>query len=410
MKIDYEELMSRFAASLRPNAIRSLMPLLVRPDIVSFGGGAPSSETLPIEELAEMASRVIRDRGRSVLQYGPTRGQPALVQEVALYLRSRGMKDATASEIVLTTGSQQGLDLVSRVVGDPGDVALVELPSYVGGTIALHNSGARLVGVQQDQDGVVIPDLRERIDEARAEGRRPKCIYTIPNFQNPSGITLAAERRQELVRVAEEQHLLIIEDDPYAELYFDDEASRLPPLASLCPSHVIYLGTFSKVLAPGLRTAWLRAPKEIAAKIETAKEGADLSSSQLDQALVYEALRTGLVDSRLPMIREFYRTRCVAMTEALESHAPSGTTWTHPRGGFFVLMETDRKIDATKLLPQAIEAGVAYVPGQPFFVDSSGASTFRMAFSKESPQNIKTGIERLCRVIGQKSGATLSPE
>jgi 2-aminoadipate transaminase len=399
MKIDYEELMSTFAASLRPNAIRSLMPLLVRPDIISFGGGAPSSETLPIEELAEMASRVIRDRGRSVLQYGPTRGQPALVQEVALYLRSRGMKDATPSEIILTTGSQQGLDLVSRIVLDPGDVALVELPSYVGGTIALHNSGARLVGVQQDQDGMVISDLRERIDEVRAEGRRPKCIYTIPNFQNPSGITLAAERRQELVRVAEEQDLLIIEDDPYAELYFDDEASRLAPLASLCPSHVIYLGTFSKVLAPGLRTAWLRAPKEIAAKIETAKEGADLSSSQLDQALVYEALRTGLVESRLPMIREFYRTRCMAMTEALENHAASGTTWTRPRGGFFVLMETDRQIEATKLLPAAIEAGVAYVPGQPFFVDSSGANTFRLAFSKESPENIHTGIKALCDVI-----------
>jgi 2-aminoadipate transaminase len=399
VETDYKELMSAFAEALRPNAIRSLMPLLVRPDIISFGGGAPSSETLPIEELAEIASRVIRDRGRSVLQYGPTRGQPALVQEVALYLRSRGMKDATPSEIILTTGSQQGLDLVSRIVLDPGDVALVELPSYVGGTIALHNSGARLVGVQQDQDGMVISDLRERIDEVRADGLRPKCIYTIPNFQNPSGITLAAERRQELVRVAEEQHLLIIEDDPYAELYFDEDASRLPPLASLCPSHVIYLGTFSKVLAPGLRTAWLRAPKEIAARIETAKEGADLSSSQLDQALVYEALRTGLVDSRLPMIREFYRTRCMAMTEALESHAASGTTWTRPRGGFFVLMETDRKIDATRLLPAAIEAGVAYVPGQPFFVDSSGANTFRLAFSKESPENIHTGIKRLCEVI-----------
>src|SRR5689334_15631383 len=156
VETEYEDLMSTFAASLRPNAIRSLMPLLVRPDIISFGGGAPSSETFPIEELAEMASRVIRDRGRSVLQYGPTRGQPALIQEVVLYLRSRGLKEATASEIVLTTGSQQGLDLASRVVLDPGDVALVELPSYVGGTIALHNSGARLVGVRQDQDGMVI--------------------------------------------------------------------------------------------------------------------------------------------------------------------------------------------------------------------------------------------------------------
>src|SRR5262249_324381 len=219
VETDYEELLSTFAASLRPNAIRSLMPLLVRPDIISFGGGAPSPETFPVDELADMAARVIRDRGRSVFQYGPTRGQPALIQEVVQYLRSRGLTDVTPSEIVLTTGSQQGLDLVSRIVLDPGDVALVELPSYVGGPIALHNSGARLVGVRQDHDGIVISDLREKIDQVRADGRPPKCIYTIPNFQNPSGITLAADRRKELAQIAENEDLLIIEDDPYAELY-----------------------------------------------------------------------------------------------------------------------------------------------------------------------------------------------
>src|SRR5262249_8658017 len=325
----------------------------------SFGGGAPSSETFPINELAEIAARVIRDRGVTVLQYGPTRGRPDLIREVVGYLQEHGQNDVNPSEIVLTTGSQQGLDLISRIVVEPGDVVLVELPRYAGGTRALHNSGAQLVAVRQDQNGMVISELKETISRVRSGGRRPKCIYTIPNFQNPSGVTLAGKRRQDLAEVAEEEDLLIIEDDPYAELYFDEEASRLAPLASLCPSRVVYLGTFSKVLAPGLRTAWLRAPKEITAKVETAKEGADLSSSQLDQALVYEAMRTGLIAERLPAIREFYRTRCMAMTGALDRNAPPGTKWTMPRGGFFILMETAGGIDAAGLLSTAIEAGRA---------------------------------------------------
>jgi 2-aminoadipate transaminase len=397
--IEYNEMLSVLGRRLQPNAIRKLTLLLGSKEVISLAAGAPSFETFPIEEIAEISARVIRERGRFALQYGPTRGQSALVEAVADILHTRGIEGCSTSQIVMTTGSQQGLDLIARVILDPGDVALVELPSYIGGIIALHNAQAELVGVRQDDDGIVIGDLREKIDRARAEGRRVKCLYTIPNFQNPSGVTLAAQRRNELLDIADEHDLLIIEDDAYFDLHFTDEASRMVPLAALRPDRVVYLGTFSKVLAPGLRTAWLRAPEEIAAKVEIAKEGADLSSSVLDQAIVIESIREGLIERRLPELRKFYRIRCAAMLDALERFAPAGSRWTKPIGGFFILMELAAGTDATTMLMDAIESGVAYVPGQPFFVDGTGASTLRLAYSKESTEAIADGVERMCRVF-----------
>jgi 2-aminoadipate transaminase len=397
--IKYDELMSEVGRAMRPNEIRKLTQMLGRGDVISLAAGAPSAETFPLEEMAEIAARVIRERGRFALQYGPTRGQSALVEAVVMILRSRGIEKATASEVVMTSGSQQGLDLIARVLLDPGDIAFVELPSYIGGTIALHNSRAELVGVRQDDGGIVMSDLREKIERVRAAGRRAKCIYTIPNFQNPSGVTLAAERRHELIEIADEHELLIIEDDAYFDLYFSKEGQRLVPLAAFRPERVVYLGTFSKVLVPGVRTAYLRAPEEIASKVELAKEGADLSSSVLDQAIVVESLRSGLVERRLPELRKFYEARCRAMLDALDRFAPAGSRWTKPMGGFFILMELANEIDATKVLPDAIENGVAYVPGQPFFVDESGQNTLRLAYSKESPERIARGIELLCSVF-----------
>jgi 2-aminoadipate transaminase len=398
-KAEYDELLSVVGRRLQPNAIRKLTLLLGNKKVISLAAGAPSSETFPLEELAEISARVIRERGRFALQYGPTRGQSTLVEAVADILRSRSIEGCKPSEIVMTTGSQQGLDLISRVLLDPGDVALVELPSYIGGIIALHNAQAEMIGVRQDDGGLVISDLREKIDRTRSEGRRVKCIYTIPNFQNPSGVTLAAERRKQLVEIADEHDFMIVEDDAYFDLYFTEEASRLVPLAALRPDRVVYLGTFSKVLAPGLRTAWLRAPEKIASKIELAKEGADLSSSVLDQAIVVEAIREGLIQRRLPQLRQFYEVRCRAMVDALDRFAPAGSRWTNPQGGFFILMELAGDVDATRMLPEAIESGVAYVPGQPFFVDGSGANTLRLAYSKESPEAIADGVERMCRVF-----------
>lgn len=398
-EIEYENLLSKMGRSLRPNAIRKLTQIMGRSDIISLAAGAPSAETFPIEELAEIASRVIRKRGMFALQYGPTRGQGKLVEAVVDIMRARGVERARPTEIVMTTGSQQGLDLAARVILDPGDIAMVELPSYIGGIIALHNAQAEMVGVRQDDGGIDIADLRAKIERARSEGRRVKCVYTITNFQNPSGVSLAPERREQLIEVADEHDLLIIEDDPYYELYFAGESELLAPLVALQPSRVIYLSSFSKVLAPGVRTAWVHAPEPIATKIELAKEGADLSSSVLDQAIVTEALRTGLIERRLPEIRKFYEVRCRSMLDALEECAPKGARWTRPSGGFFIFLELGDEVDATEMLPAAIESGVAFVPGQPFFVDDAGKNTLRLAYSKETPEKIVEGIARLCRLL-----------
>ena len=396
---DYENLLSEIGRSMRPNPIRSLTKMLGRSDIISLAAGAPSAETFPLEAMADIASRVIRERGPFALQYGPTRGQGKLVEAVAEIMRARGVASARTSEIVMTTGSQQGLDLTARVLLDPGDVVMVELPSYIGGIIALHNARARMVGVRQDKGGIDISDLREKIERERAAGRRVKCIYTISNFQNPSGVSLAPDRREMLIEVAEEHDLVIIEDDPYYELYFEGQAAVPASLVAINSSRVIYLSSFSKVLAPGIRTAWIHAPEPLSSKIELAKEGADLSSSVLDQAIVTEALYTGLIERRLPEIRKFYEVRCRAMLDALEKNAPTDARWTKPSGGFFILMELGPKVDTTKLLPAAIESGVAYVPGQPFFVDDTGANTLRLAYSKETPEKIADGIARLCRLL-----------
>ncbi len=395
---NYDKILSTTGRNVRHNEIRKLTALLGRGDVISFAPGAPSAETFPLEELAQIAERVVRERGKFALQYGPTKGSSSLIEGVVAIMQARGVQ-SDASEIVMTTGSQQGLDLVSRLIIDPGDVALVELPSYIGGTIALHNAQARMTGVKQDQGGIVLNDLRDQLEQAKAAGQRVKCLYTIPNFQNPSGVSLATERRAEIVSIAEEYDFLIIEDDPYFELHFEKDATNLTPLAALNKERVIYLSSFSKVLAPGLRTAWVQAPKEIAAKLELLKEGADLSSSVFDQAIVAAAVHEGLIEKRLPRIRQFYKVRREAMLNALEKNAPAGSIWTKPTGGFFILMEVANGIDMTTLLPEAIERGVAYVPGQPFFVDQSGANTLRLAYSKETPEKITEGIERLCNLL-----------
>lgn len=397
-EIAYDELLSTMGRRLQPNVIRKLTALLGRRDIISLAAGAPSPATFPGEALADIAAHVIRSRGQSVLQYGPTRGLPELLEAIAEMLRGRGIKTAAPANIAVTSGSQQGLDVVARLLLDAGDVALVELPSYTGGTIALHNAGAEMIGVRQDAGGIVLDDLREKIARLRRAGRRVKCLYTIPNFQNPSGVTLAVERREQLIALADEFDLLIVEDDPYFDLAFS-ETARPRPLAALRPERVIYLGSFSKVLAPGLRTAYVCAPAPFVAKVELAKEGADLSTSTLDQAIVLEAVRAGLIEKRLPELRRFYEVRCRAMLDGLAESAPAGAQWTRPAGGFFILLELAAGIDATEILPQAIDAGVAYVPGQPFFVDGSGSGTLRLAYSKETPEKIGEGVARLCRLL-----------
>lgn len=397
--MNHQENFSQLANRLRPNAIRRLSHLINRPGIISFAGGVPSPETFPIAEIAEISARLVREKGSVVLQYGVTRGNAELIGYVIDYLAARSLK-AEASEIVLTTGSQQGLDLVARILIDPGDVVLVELPSYIGGTGALNSAGAELIGLPMDDNGLDPEAVQAKVTALRAAGKKVKLLYTIPNFQNPSGITLSVERRAQILEVARQCDLLILEDDPYGELYFDTNKPSPPPIKSLDnEGRVIYFGSFSKVLTPGLRTAWVTATPEIAARIELVKESVDLCSSMLDQAIVAECYRQNLLQGRIDHLRSFYQVRCQAMLNTLETHAPAGTKWTRPTGGLFVWVDLPAEIAATKLLEQAVEQGVAYVPGHPFFVNDARDNTLRLAFSKETPERISEGIVKLTKLL-----------
>lgn len=393
--------LSAEALRMRPNAIRALIGLIARPGIVSFAGGVPSPATFPRERLAEIAARLIVEQGDRVLQYGTTRGNEAFASAVAERVRGRGVEWATTDGVLLTSGSQQGLDLVARVLVDPGDVVFVELPSYIGGLASFWAAGAELSGVRLTDRGVDVEDLERQVTEARGRGRVARVLYTIPSFQNPSGITADAASRERLYEVAGRLDLTIVEDDPYGEVYFGEEPPP-PPIAALdsAGARVLYLGSLSKVLCPGLRAAWTVTSPELARRLELAKEAADLCSSSLDQAIAGAALADGLVDERLPDIRRFYAERCATMLDALDRHARDEMSWTRPTGGLFVWVDLAEGVDARERLEAAVEAGVAYVPGAPFFVDGSGANSLRLAFSKEDPDAISRGVETLARVLG----------
>jgi 2-aminoadipate transaminase len=395
--------LSQEALRMRPNPIRALSKLLASPNIISFAGGVPAAATFPNEQLADIASRLIREQGDRVLQYGTTKGVASLVDQIGERMRRRGVDWVGVEHVLVTSGSQQALDLVARVLVDPGDVVFVELPSYVGGLASLYAAGAELVGVRLTSAGPDLDQFEAAIARVRSDGRRARAIYTIPTFQNPSGITANASTRAGLLEIATRHGLVVIEDDPYGEVYFSDDARPPLPIASLPgdASNVVYLGSFSKVLCPGLRTGWICADASLAQRFELAKEAADLCSSVLDHSIVATALAEGLVDDRLPSIRSFYAERCNAMLRALEEHAPDGFNWTTPTGGLFVWVDLPSGIDARARLDAAVEAGVAYVPGAPFFVDGTGQSSLRLAFSKEDPARIATGIETLVRVIGE---------
>jgi 2-aminoadipate transaminase len=393
--------LSMEALRMRPNPIRALSKLLASPHVISFGGGVPSAATFPKEQLAEIAARLIREHGDRVLQYGTTKGVLGLLDGIVERMRSRGVAWTSVEHVLATSGSQQALDLVARVLIDPGDVVFVELPSYVGGLASLYAAGADLVGVRLTSSGPDLGQLEAAIEKVRTEGRRARAIYTIPTFQNPSGNTAAEASRAGLLEIARRHDLVVIEDDPYGEVYFSEEARPPKPIASLdgAASRVVYLGSFSKVLCPGLRTGWIVADPSLTQRFELAKEAADLCSSVLDHSIVATALADGLIDDRLPEIRSFYAERCGAMLRALDEHAPSDFSWTRPTGGLFVWLDLPSEIDARARLDAAVAAGVAYVPGAPFFVDGTGHNSLRLAFSKEDPPRIAEGIATLVGVL-----------
>jgi 2-aminoadipate transaminase len=382
---------------MRFSAIRRMSALIERPGIISFAPGQPSPETFPVAAFAEIVSTIVQEESAGAFQYILTRGHGPLIDAVAVYANNKGMS-VPRDQILLTEGSQQGLDLVTRVLVDPGDVVLVELPSYIGATAAFRAARAQMVGVQLDAGGIDLEDLRRRHHEACAQGGRVKFVYVVPNYQNPSGISHGADRRQGLLKLARELDLLIVEDDPYGDLYFEEPPP--PTLKSMDETgQVVYLSSFSKILAPGLRTAFMLGPEEILAKVEIAKQAANLCGSGLDQRMVLACLRRGLIEEQKARIRPYYRAKRDAMLAALSAEMPSEASWTRPGGGLFVWLSLPAGMDAEALLEAAVAEGVAYVSGRPFFVDDGGANTMRLTFAREDVPTIEEGIRRLARVV-----------
>jgi len=396
---DFDSFLSRDAHSFRPSAIRAFAKLINDTNIISFAGGVPNPETFPAERIASIAEQVVREKRNVALQYGPTRGLPRLCESIAAIDRARGFEHG-ADDVIVTTGSQQALDLIAHTLLDPGDVVAVEMPTYIGGSASFFARSAELAGVAQDDEGIVPESLREVASRTRV-----KLLYTIPNFQNPSGRLMTQERRAAVLALANEFDFLVIEDDPYGELVYVDGADTTAMKSRDTEDRVIYLGSFSKVLAPGLRCGWMVAAKPLLERLEIAKQAADLCSGMLDQSIVDEFVAAGELAPQIERVRAFYRGKRGVLIEELERHFSGRAKWTSAGGGLFTFVTLNDAIDTAALVPEAVANGVAYIPGGPFFVDGSGRNTMRLTFAKEGDERLREGVSRLARVLGQARGS-----
>lgn len=405
MTDQWAEFYSASARVMTRSLIRELLKLTRREGLISFAGGLPDPTTFPVEELKAITTRVLDQNAALALQYGPTEGDPRLRDELVRWMAKDGIR-CTRDQILITIGSQQGLDLVGRVFLDPGDLVIVELPTYMAGLQVFRSCQAQMVGVPQDDDGMCMDLLEQTLARLRREGRRPKLIYVVPDFQNPSGVTLARDRRLRLLELAREYRTLIVEDNPYRELRFEGVAP--PPVAALdTDGRVIYLSTLSKTLCPGLRIAWMVASDELVRQFVTAKQGADLCCPAFTQAIAAEFCAEGHLFARIPRIVELYRRKRDVMLRALETEMPRGVTWTRPAGGLFLWVRLPEGIDTEQMLPAAVEEShVAYVVGSGFHADGGGKNAMRLNFSYPSEPDIAEGLRRLAALVTRHTPAS----
>ncbi len=382
--------MARRAERMNPSSLREILKMTERPGVISLAGGLPSADTFPVQAMRVATERVLREQPREALQYAASEGLPALREWVAADLAQHGMR-VSASQVLITTGSQQGLDLVGKVLIDPGSVVAVEAPTYLGALQAFAPFEPQFHAVPDDGQG---PD-----PHALEAVRGARFMYLLPNFQNPSGRCLSAARRHALVAQAQAQGLPIVEDNPYGDLWFD--APPPPPLTAQLGEGAVYLGSFSKVLAPGLRLGYVVAPPALYPKLLQAKQAADLHTPGFNQRLVYEVIKDGFLREHVPTIRALYKSQRDAMELALQQHLPAGCRWNKPVGGMFYWLELPRGVDATALLPQAVQAGMAFVPGAPFFLAPGHEHTVRLSFVTVSPEKINDGVAIFSNVLKQ---------
>lgn len=383
---------SRRAQQLQSSVIREILKVTMRPEIISFAGGLPSPETFPIERMKAAFDTVLSRQGKVALQYGPTDGYGPLREWIAQSL-STPDNHIAMEQVLMVSGSQQALDLLGKVLIDEGSKVLVETPSYLGALQAFSVYQPEFVSVPTDDDGL-LPQEVDRI----ADGAR--LLYALPNFQNPTGRTMPVERRLQLVETCARLGLPLIEDDPYGALSYRNEP--LPKMVTMNPDGVIYMGSFSKVLTPGIRLGYVVAPVQLIRKLEQAKQAADLHTSQLTQMVVYETIKDGFLSQHIPSIRTLYANQCQAMLDAMAEFFPAGVTWNKPEGGMFIWVKLPAHIDSMQLLEEAIEHHVAFVPGAPFYANEPEKNTLRLSFVTVPPAKIREGVEKLAKLIAAK--------
>lgn len=387
---------ARRTEQMNSSVVRETLKLTAKPDVISFAGGMPAPEVFPVRELQAAMNKVLETSGRVALQYGPTDGYLPLREKIAARHRKAGIS-CTADDILMISGSQQGLDLAGKLFLDPGDLVVCESPTYTAALSAFRAYECGFLPIDADDDGMIIEDLERKL----AANPRAKVIYVIPTFQNPTGRTWSLERRKGLLKVAEKYALPILEDNPYGDLRYEGET--IPPLKAMdTQGLVIYMGSFSKTLSPGIRLGWILAAPELLQKFNTAKQGADLQASTIMQMVVNTYLEDYDLDENIRKLNALYHKRRDLMLSLLEQEFPKGSSWTHPQGGLFIWVTVPEQIDTAKIMPQVVARKVAYIPGHSFFADGGVTNTLRLNFSNASEEKIITGMKLMGEVLREQ--------
>jgi 2-aminoadipate transaminase len=385
---------------MKRSVIREILKHLEKPGMISFAGGLPAPETFPVNDLKEIVSEILEKNGPESLQYGTTEGDPLLRRMLVERHNRQGLKIGIEN-LIITTASQQALDLIAKVFLDPGDYVICGLPSYLGGINAFTLYGAKMEGISLDENGMNPEELEETVIILKEMGRKVKLIYVIPDFQNPSGITLPDSRRRRIIEIADKYDLLVVEDSPYREVRFEGEPQKLMNELDTT-GRVITLFTFSKIFAPGFRVGWVVGNPEILDKLVMAKQTTDLCTSSFVQKIIARYMEKGLLDKNLKKTIDLYRDRCKHMINSFKKYMPAGVTWTEPQGGLFLFVTLPSQLDADDIFKKAIEKNVAFVAGSSFFCNNSGHNTMRINFSFSNKEEIEEGVRRLSQVISDE--------